>query len=97
MKKGTKKAVSKLPKKEVSFVASIKVLGKTFSSNGNTALEALVSLKPECGKGVSVLTVTKGEKSKVKILPAPQTFRLFSASRLMREVMLKNLSMVFDL
>lgn len=90
---------TKTPKKTVKpeYSASIKILGKVYKADGATAQEAIEKLKVgNIAKGVSLLTVTKGKVSKDKVLPAPQTFRLFSPSKLMRELAIKNVALMFD-
>lgn len=94
MKKTTKKVgVSVKP-----YLATIKILGKFYKSTGSTALEAIENLKPE-GKcaGTSVLSVSKGDEKRDKVLPTYQTFRLFSHSKMMRELALKNVANLFNL
>jgi hypothetical protein len=94
--KTTKKRVVKTAVKP-KFTASIKILGKVYKADGATVKEAIENLKVgKVAKGVSLLTVTKGKISKDKVLPAPQTFRLFSPSKLMRELAIKNVSLMFD-
>jgi len=89
----TKKVV-----KKGEYEASIKVLGQFYKSKGSTSKEAIENLKVgNFAKGVGVLEITKGDVKKSKILPAPQVFRLFSASPLMREIALKNVGLMFDL
>ena len=88
MKKTTRKA---------SYLATIKVLGKKYEAKGATALEAIEKLKVgQVVKGVSVLEVSNGEVRKSKILSGPQTFRLFSVSPMMRDVAIKNVSLMFQ-
>ena len=80
------------------YSATIKILGKMFTSTGSTALEAIENLAQE-GKcaGGSVLTITKGDEKREKILPAFQTFRLFSKSKMMRQLALKGVSSLFNI
>ena len=79
------------------YLASIKVLGKKYEAKGSSAKEAIGNLKVgNVAKGMSVLEITKGKVSKSKILNHPQTFRLFTLSKLMREVALKQVSLMFD-
>lgn len=80
-----------------SYSARIKVLGKLYNSTGNSAREAIENLKPSIGKGMSILTISKDNRKIEKILSAPQTYRLFSSSRMMREIALKNVSMLFTI
>jgi len=93
-----KKKIKKVKEVVVEpYNASIKVLGKVYKSTGNTAKEAIENLKP-IGKaaGMSVLTISRGDVKKDKILTSMQTFRLFSLSKLMREIALKNTSLMFN-
>jgi hypothetical protein len=92
MKKQTKKKVA-----VESYSAKIKVLGKIFQSSGDSVLGALSNLKVPKGKGMSILTISRGKESQDRILSAPQTARLFSLSPLMREIALKNVSNLFGL
>ena len=78
------------------YTASIKILGKIYKGEGKSAMEAIENIKaPRVAKGVSVLEITHGKVSKSRFLTVPQTFRLFSPSPLMREVALKNTSLMF--
>ena len=81
--------------KKEEYHATIKIMGREFRATGKTAIEAITNLKPSMAKGTSVLSVSKGAMFKEKILNAPQTFRLFNASGLVREVNLKNISLIF--
>lgn len=96
MPKTTKKVV----KKRVTaspYTASIKLFGKVYTATGSSVGEAISKLEVgKVAKGASVLTITKGDISRSKILNAAQVMRLFSLSRLMHEVALKNVSMLFD-
>lgn len=80
-----------------AYSASIKILGKIYTATGATKREALENLKPELGRGVSIITVSTGDKRKEKVLAPMQTMRLFSPSKLMREIALKNTALLFDL
>lgn len=95
--KTKEKKTKKTKKVEDNYFASVKILGKTYTSTApdlRTAIEFLNVGK--VAKGVSILKVTHGDKSKDVILPGPQTFRLFSSSGLVREVNMKNLLMRFS-
>jgi hypothetical protein len=81
----------------MKYKATIKVLGKIYNAAGDTTREALANLKPENGKGMSILSISCGDKSKERILTSTQTFRLFNASPTMREIALKNTSLLFDI
>lgn len=80
------------------YSASIKVLGKTYTSEGDSVLDALTRLEgPKVARGVSLLLVSKGSSSKGRILSSISVSRLFSPSKLTREMALKNTSLLFDL
>ncbi len=84
--------------KKPEYSATIKVLGKIYTSKGKTLREAIEMLKPiGVTKGISLLTLSKGDVQRQKILGNIQTFRLFSPSRLTREIAIKNTSLLFDL
>jgi hypothetical protein len=92
----TKKTPVKRVKKE-DYEASIKVLGQVYKSKGGSAKEAIESLKVgSVARGMSILTMKKGKITREKILPTHQTSRLFSPSKLVREIALKNVSLMFD-
>ncbi len=83
--------------KNKDYLASIKILGRNYQAQGSTAKEAIENLVVgKVAKGMSILTVMKGEKSCEKILNHNQTFRLFSLSRMTREVAIKNASLMFQ-
>jgi len=94
MKKKTAKQKRNLPDKTASYEATAKVLGKVYNSSGDTISSAIENLSVQ-GRGIAVLTVTKGESTKTKILAPLQTFRLWQSGRVMREVALKNISALF--
>ena len=78
------------------YSASIKILGRVYNSTGESVKEAIENLKPE-GKcaGTSVLSITKGEVKKDRILTSMQTFRMFSLSPMMKQIAIKNVSLMF--
>jgi len=92
--KTTKK---KVVKKVELYHASIKLLTGVFTSEGATVKEAVENLKITNVKGKAILSIEKGGKRQDKIFPPPVVFRLFSASKLMREIALKQVVMRFDL
>ena len=78
------------------ITASIKVLGKTYSAQGDTVFHAIANLEVPKAKGVSILSLSKGDNRRERVLPAVATARLFSPSKLVREIALKNMSFRFD-
>ena len=81
---------------ELPYSASIKVLGKTYEAKGATISEAIAGLKVQNCKGKAILTIQHGDVKKDKVLMPMQAFRLFSASKLMREIALKQVSYLFS-
>jgi hypothetical protein len=83
--------ISVVKTKAVTYLASIKVFGKIYNAAGATLTEAIAGLKPEgLARGMSIITVKKGEATQEKILPRVATVRLFSPSAMMRDVALKH-------
>ena len=87
------------PKKiKTPYKAQIKVMGRIFSSEGETPKEALENLKPlGTAKGIGILTISSDKKTSEKILTSPQIFRLFNGSQFSREVAIKQTLMRFDI
>lgn len=97
MAKTTKKVAKKAAKKiESLYSVQIKIMGKLFKSEGSTLDEAIDNLKVGNAKGVSLMTVSKGEVIRNRVLTPPQTFRLFSPSKLMRAASYKQMSQIFN-
>lgn len=93
-KKATKTKVAKPI--ESQYSVEIKIMGKPFKSQGPTLKEAIDNLKVGNAKGVSLLTVSKGETVRTKVLSPILTFKLFSSSRIVREVSYKQVSQLFN-
>ncbi len=90
-RKGAKKVESK-----PVYKATIKIFGREYKAEGATVSEALGGLKVGgASKGLGIITISKGDVSIDKVLPPRRTFQLFSASKLMREVAIKNVSLLF--
>lgn len=81
---------------EKSYKASIKIFGRIYEATGATAREAISNIIIPRARGIGILTLSKGDIKKDKILTAVQTFRLFNGGRIMREVVLKNISALFS-
>lgn len=89
------KTVGKLPS---VYNVTIKIMGKTYRADGDSLAEALTNLKPiGLVKGVGILSVSIGGRTKEKVLTPPATYRLFSPSPMMREIALKNTTLMFGL
>ena len=80
------------------YKASIKVLGKAYEAFGQDKSQAIENLNVgKVARGMSVLVLSKGDVSSSKILPSQQTMRLFSSSKLVRQIALKQISLRFDI
>lgn len=77
------------------YFATVKVMGKTFESEGLSIREAIEKLSPPNCKGKSILTIKKERMTIEKILMPPLTFRLFNTRGFSREVALKNVCTIF--
>lgn len=79
------------------YKISIKIFGRQYESEGSTLKEAFDNLKVS-GRvgGVCVISVSKGDVTKSKILNSRQLTSLFTPSRVMREVSLKNMLSIFS-
>ena len=82
--------------KEAQYTASLNVLGRDYKATGVSVVDAVSKLEPTNCKGKGILTVSNGEITKEKVIMPFQLFRWFNGSRLMREVGLKNISILFD-
>jgi hypothetical protein len=96
MKKTTK---ATKPKPEaVTYTASIKILGKTYTSKGKSVTEVLANLNPgNMARGMGILTIECGNKSQSKVLAVPQVVRLFALSNMAREIAINKTAMLFNI
>ena len=86
------------PESKGAYTASIKVLGKVYTAKGSTVSEALAKLTPDgTPRGMSILSVSNGDMKRDKVLGGVATYRLFSPSKLVREIALKNVSAIFSM
>ena len=82
----------------MTYTARLKILGKTYDSKGETIVEAITNFSiPGVPRGVGVLIVSNGDKTKEKILPAKLTWRLFNPSPTMKNLAIKQISSLFNL
>ncbi len=77
------------------YKASIKVFGRLYTSVGSTFKECLENLKVGKAGGICVLAISHGEKKREKIMNGVMLNRLFSQSRIMHEIALKNVTAMF--
>ena len=79
------------------YTATITSFGKKYSASGQTVSDALSKIEVSgVARGKSVLSVARGTNSKDRVLSPVMTSRLFSKSPIIREVALKNTSLLFD-
>lgn len=103
----TKKVAKKKEQKTV-YTATFTLMGKKYTGKGKTALEALTDMKVKVPvvKVKSVLSMNKVVKegakkiedvTKEKVIMPAMVARCFNLSPTMREVGLKQLSLIFDI
>lgn len=78
-----------------TYRVMLRMGGKSFTADGATVAEALAKLNPGRFRGNAILSVHTGDTSRERILGVQQTFRLFNGGRIMREVAIKNISLLF--
>lgn len=93
----TKKPVKKAVKKEASYTATLSLFGQKYVATGDSIAAAIGSLavvRPPKARGI--LTLTKGDTSKDRILNPFVIQRLFAMSPTTRDMQLKQVAMLFD-
>lgn len=78
------------------YKAVIKIMGKTFEAEGETALEAISGLKPDITKSKGVLTVERGDNKRERVIMGAVIWRLFNGSPFSKEVTLKQVSTLYE-
>lgn len=78
------------------YMATVKILGRTYKAKGKTIYDAISSLETPNVKSMGILTVSKGKNSRERVLSHIQSRKLFNTRGLTREVMLNNISLMFD-
>ena len=98
-KPAAKKAAKKAPARRTpaaGITARVEMIGKSYEGNGKTVIEALDALKvPGLPRDKVLLTVTNGANSHTRVLHPIAATRLFSQSRVTREIALKAISQLF--
>ena len=80
----------------MKYEAILSVMGKTYTAVGDTALEAINSLEVKNAKGRGVLTIKHGTIQRDRVLASTVVSRLFNSIGLMKQVALKNMSVLFS-
>lgn len=91
-----KKTTKKATKKAEQYTAEIILLGKKYTAKGDTAQEAISKLEVGVAKGMGILTVSKGDSKKERVLPMYTVQRLFNTAGISRETVLTNISATFN-
>lgn len=81
----------------MNYKATIEVLGKIYTAEGDNVHHALYNLNVPLGRGKSILTIEHGDEKKERVLGNVVTGRLFSKSPTVRQINLKQVSSMFDL
>lgn len=84
------------PKDDNLYEASITISGRMFKSAGETIRDAILGLNIGTARGVGVLVLKHGDKSRDKILNAIQITRIFHTRGTTQEINLKNISNLFE-
>lgn len=79
------------------YKAVLLVLGKTYSAEGETVLDAISRIEPGVCRGKGVLTVSRGDARRERVVMPLALSRAFNASKTVREISAKGLASLFDL
>lgn len=80
-----------------TYKATLFNFGRKFESNGSSVIGVLKGFNVRNIKGKSILAIETGEERKERVLSPVMTYRLFSSHGLIKEVALKNVSLLFDI
>lgn len=79
-------------------IITIKNMGKIYTGKGSTMKEAIENITPITKViGGTVIIASNGDKSITKVMNGNLLMRIFSPSRLMRELAIKNMSYLFNI
>lgn len=87
---------TKIELKDDVYKVSAKVLGKTYQCVGKTVFDALSNLNVGNCKGKVILSVEHNDVKMDRILMPVIAFRLLNSSGLMKQVAVKNASLLFQ-
>ena len=80
----------------MKYEATLSVMGKKYAASGDTAVDAINALEAKNVKGRGVLTIKHGIIQRDRVLMPMIVSRLFNSTGLMRQVALKNMSVLFS-
>ena len=79
------------------YTANAIVMGKKYQGKGATVSESLDNLTGMGNiKGKLILTITHDERKRERVIMPNMAFRLFSASKIMHDIALKQVSSLFS-
>ena len=79
------------------YKATLNIAGVKYEATGSTAVEAIGNLNPRNIKNGKGILIVEGNGNKRERIIMPQFMnRLFTPSRLVREITLKNFGLLFD-
>lgn len=78
------------------YTATLVVMGKKYTSTGESVVDALANLEVGNVHGRGILTIEGNGQKRERIVPPVQLARLFTPSRLLKEVTLKSFGQLFD-
>lgn len=87
----------KKTEKNNSYLLSVKCMGKLWKSEGDTLENAIANLGINYAKGMGVWTVEKDGVKREKVVRPIINMRLFNSRGLMRDVVLKQFKLMFNL
>lgn len=78
------------------YTAYLQVLGKKYEGKGTTIGEAILNTKPGNIKGKCILAVSNGISKRERVLMPLYAMKLFNTRGITQDVMLKQVSLLFD-
>lgn len=84
-------------KKETKIKATLKLLSRYYEAEGKTLEETIFKLKPPVAKTIGILTLTKGDLTREKILQPRIVMGLWGKqSQTMKDVQMKHINLIFS-
>ena len=78
------------------YSVTVTVMGKKYTSTGDTVSNAISKIKPLNCKGKCIISVTNGSNTKDRVIMPAIAYRLFSAKGLLNEIAVKQISTLFQ-
>lgn len=78
------------------YIATARIMGRIYTGQGTTPIEAVQNINPAIKKGMCILTIEGNGRKVEKILPGNRTQQLFGdVSRLTKEIAYKHIGILF--